>query len=200
MEENPKNQSHSMNILEQQLSGVSVDNQYLSFIIGGEEYAVEVLLVQEIIRYSDPTRVPNSPEIVKGVINFRGKIIPVIDMRKKFNLEAMEYNSFNVIIVLTVKNKTMGIIVDSVSDVVSFSEADIQDMEDETMEEIKMQQIRGLGQLSDGRLIQIVDPEKMLSLEEIAAMQDMKKKVKGEEVKSHSLGESTLDNYTEGTG
>jgi len=178
MKDNPKNESYSMNILEQQLSGVSVDNQYLSFFIGGEEYAVEVLLVQEIIRYLEPTRVPNAPEVVKGVINFRGKIIPVINMRKKFNLDEVEYNSFNVIIVLMVKSKTMGIIVDSVSDVVSFTKEDIQDMEEDMMEEIKMHQIRGLGQLSDGRLIQIVDPEKMLSLEEIVAMQDMRKKMK----------------------
>ena len=166
--------TNSMNILEQQLTGVSVENQYLSFYIGDEEYAVEVLLVQEIIRYVKPTRMPNAPLVVKGVINFRGKIIPVIDMRRKFGLENKEYDAFNVIVVIKVNEKNMGMIVDSVSDVLSFSPDDIQDTKEEMSQDINMPHIRGLGRLSEDRLIQIIAPEKMLSMDELVAVKNAK--------------------------
>ena len=178
--------SNTMHILEQQLTGVSVENQYLSFFIGEEEYAVEVLLVQEIIRYTQPTRVPNAPRAVRGVINFRGKIIPVLDMRRKFSLEDKEYDSFNVIIVLKVKEKIMGMVVDSVSDVLSFSDEDIQDTKEEMGEEIEMQHIKGLGKLSDERLIQIIAPDKMLSIEELVSMQNVKR----DKLEDKGMGES----------
>ncbi len=189
--------TNTMNILEQQLTGVSVENQYLSYYIGDEEYAVEVLLVQEIIRYIKPTRIPNSPPVVKGVINFRGKIIPAIDMRKKFGLEEKEYDAFNVIVVIKVKEKNMGMIVDSVSDVLSFSPDDIQGTEEEMSEDANMRHIKGLGKLSDERLIQIVAPDKMLSMDELTAMKNIDKRELKEKTDQEKNDQEDVDSLEE---
>lgn len=174
-QDNRKNDDNTMNILDQQLKDISSKNQCLSFVIGNEEYAVEVLGVQEIIRYTPPTPIPNAPEVIAGVINFRGKIIPVIDLRKKFGLPEKNYDSFNIIIVIEIKEKTMGVIVDQVSDVLSFAEDEVQEPDEDLINEIKVHHIKGLGKLKDGRLIQILAPEKLLSLDELMVMQKVEK-------------------------
>ena len=150
------------------------------FVIGEEEYAVEVLLVQEIIRYSRPTRIPNSPPVIKGVINFRGKVIPVIDMRAKFGLAGRNYDSFTVIIVLEVNRKVMGMIVDSVSDVISFAPEDIQEADEELINDTKIQHIKGLGKLNGDRLVQILVAEKVLSKSEITGLQKATQQTTGD--------------------
>jgi len=107
-----------------------VSDQYLTFIIAQEEYGVDILCVQEIRGWDNATPIPNAPEHVKGVINLRGTIIPVIDLRTCFGLGEVEYTAVTVVIVLKVKNadkdRTIGIIVDAVSDVFSLDAADLK--------------------------------------------------------------------------
>jgi len=100
--------------------------QYLTFTLGHEEYGVEILRVQEIKGYSPVTPIPNTPAYVRGVMNLRGAIIPVMDLRMKFGMPEAEYTAFTVIIVVTVGAKTMGVIVDSVSDVLIIGKGDVQ--------------------------------------------------------------------------
>ena len=108
-------------------AGASADaNQYLTFSLGDEEYGVDILKVQEIKGYVPTTRIPNSPSEVVGVLNLRGTIVPIVDLRRKFGLEEIEYNQFTAIVVVVVQNRVMGVIVDSVSEVVNIPLADIQ--------------------------------------------------------------------------
>lgn len=100
--------------------------QYVTFLVGEETYGVSVIKVQSINEMIEITHVPKALSFIKGVINLRGAVIPVIDMRKKFNLPSKEYDSFTVILIVEVKGRLMGMIVDAVSDVVSFPVSDIQ--------------------------------------------------------------------------
>jgi purine-binding chemotaxis protein CheW len=100
--------------------------QYLTFTLGEEEYGIPILKVQEIKGYSPVTPIPNAPAYVRGVMNLRGTIIPVIDLRQRFQRPRTEYNRFNVIIVVIVGTRTMGLLVDAVSDVLTFASSDIQ--------------------------------------------------------------------------
>ena len=96
-------------------------NQYLTFSLGRETYGIEILRVQEIRGYSPATPIPNSPSWVRGVMNLRGTIVPVVDLRAKLGLELAQYGRFTVIIVVNVGTRVIGLIVDAVSDVLSFS-------------------------------------------------------------------------------
>ncbi|NVO06874.1 MAG: chemotaxis protein CheW, partial [Rhodoferax sp.] len=91
--------------------------EYLTFRLDQEEYGIDILKVQEIRGYEPPTRVANAPNFIKGVVNLRGTIVPIVDMRLKFNCEKAEYNSFTVVIILNLRARIVGIVVDSVSDV-----------------------------------------------------------------------------------
>lgn len=93
--------------------------QYLTLRLGGEEYAIDILRVQEIRSYEEPTRMVSSPSFIKGVINLRGVIVPIVDLRLKLNISKVEYNEFTVVIILNVRGVVVGVVVDSVSDVVS---------------------------------------------------------------------------------
>ena len=93
-------------------------DEYLTFALGDEEYGVDILKVQEIRSYDVVTRLPDAPDYIKGVINLRGTIVPVIDMRLKFRLARADYNDLTVMIVLSVAGRVVGMVVDSVSDVV----------------------------------------------------------------------------------
>ena len=99
-------------------TGVVVHAQeYLTFRLGGEEYGIDILKVQEIRGYDTVTRLANAPAFIKGVINLRGVIVPIIDLRLKFNLGEAKYDAFTVVIILNVANRVVGAVVDSVSDV-----------------------------------------------------------------------------------
>ncbi len=100
--------------------------EYLTFTVGLEEYAIDILCVQEIRAYEAPTMIANTPSFIKGVMNLRGTIIPIVDLRIKFNLPKVEYTPFTVIMVLNIKSRIIGVVVDSVSDVISISKADIK--------------------------------------------------------------------------
>ncbi|HLK56844.1 MAG TPA: chemotaxis protein CheW [Chthonomonadaceae bacterium] len=107
--------------------GLSADaNQFLTFTLGEEEYGVDILKVQEIKGYVPTTRIPNAPSDVTGVLNLRGTIVPIVDLRRKFNLDMTEYDQFTCIVVVVVQNRVMGMIVDSVSEVMNIPPSDIQ--------------------------------------------------------------------------
>jgi purine-binding chemotaxis protein CheW len=91
--------------------------EYLSFVLGREEYAIDILSVREIRGYDAPTTIANAPGFIKGVINLRGTIVPIVDLRLKFNLDQADYNAFTVVIILNVVGRDIGIVVDGVSDV-----------------------------------------------------------------------------------
>lgn len=144
---------------------LSRDNQFVTFQVGEEFYGIEIMIVQEIIRYKKPTRVFNSLPVIKGVINFRGDIIPIIDMNVKFNLPEKTYDEYTVVIVVEVKGKTMGIIVDRISDILTFEKNEIKVVDDDLAEDMKTNYLRGLVDTQD-RVIMLLEPKKLLSFDE----------------------------------
>ena len=100
--------------------------EFLSFRLGAEEYGIEILKVQEIRSYTQPTRIANAPAYIKGVVNLRGVIVPIVDLRLKLALEHAEYNEFTVVIVLSVAHRVVGIVVDSVRDVLRLEPGQIR--------------------------------------------------------------------------
>lgn len=107
-----------------------VASEYLTFTLGQEEYAIDILKVQEIRGYEKPTLIANAPTFIKGVINLRGIIVPIVDLRVKFNLGKIEYTPFTVVIILNVAGRVIGIVVDSVSDVIALTPAQIRQAPD----------------------------------------------------------------------
>ncbi|MGM0501547.1 MAG: chemotaxis protein CheW [Bacillota bacterium] len=174
------NNDNTLNILNQQLTNISAENQFLTFKVADEEYGVDVLKVQEIIRYREPTTMPNAPQVIRGVINFRGEVIPVVDLRRKFDLAEKEYDNFTIIIALEVKSKIVGVVVDHVSDIVSFSSEDIQESLD-FGSQVDTEFIRGMARL-DERLIILLHLEKLLSFEEFKAVNKVSTNVNKEEL------------------
>ncbi|MCX7679720.1 MAG: chemotaxis protein CheW [Spirochaetes bacterium] len=146
----------------------SAVKQYVTFMIGNEYYGVEVLKVQEIIGMTQIVYVPNSADFMKGVINLRGTVVPVVDMRKRFRMPEREYDMFTVIIIVEVKNRMIGMIVDSVSDVVEMEESEIQETPHFAVK-IETDYIRGMGQVDD-KLVIILDIDKILSASDLEKM------------------------------
>ena len=151
------------------------ENQFVTFIIGGETYGVSVLKVQEIIGMTQITHVPNTLKYLKGVINLRGSVVPVIDMRIKFDMEDREYDSFTVIIFVEVKDKLVGMIIDSVSDVLSIPVTAIQEVP-HFSSKIESDFIESIGQKGD-ELIIILDVERVISIEELNELGKVKSEV-----------------------
>ncbi len=156
-------QSDTASILNQQLTKTTEGQQFVTFSIDDEEFGVEILKVQEIIGYTKPTHVPNAPEFIRGVINLRGVIIPIIDLRKKFNMEEKEYDKFTVIVVVEVASKIMGIVVDAVSDVLSLAEQDIQETPD--FSKFKSEFLKGMGKVGE-KLVVLLDIDRLLTSDE----------------------------------
>lgn len=100
-------------------AATGTSGQYLTLRLGKEEYAIDILRVQEIRSYEEPTRMVNAPAFIKGVVNLRGVIVPIVDLRMKLDLDMVEYNEFTVVIILNVRGTVIGAVVDSVSDVVT---------------------------------------------------------------------------------
>lgn len=147
-------------------------NQYVTFSIGESEYGIDIMLVQEMIRYSKPTTVYNSNPAIKGVTNFRGRVIPVIDMHRKFNLPEKEFDEYTVVIVIEVNGKNMGMIVDRVSDIMSFKDEDLQPVDQEFAEDIKTRHVQSMAK-ADDRIIMLLDPEKILTTNELKEINQM---------------------------
>jgi len=107
-----------------------VASEFLTFTLGSEEYAIDILKVQEIRGYETPTLIANAPPFIKGVINLRGIIVPIVDLRIKFNLGKVEYTPFTVVIILNIAGRVIGAVVDSVSDVLSLTSAQVRQAPD----------------------------------------------------------------------
>lgn len=121
----------------QAINQVAHSGQYLTLRLGAEEYAIDILRVQEIRSFEEPTRMVNSPDFIKGVINLRGVIVPIADLRLKLHVEKVEYNEFTVVIILNIHGNVVGAVVDGVSDVVTLNADDIKPAPqfDSTMDE-----------------------------------------------------------------
>jgi purine-binding chemotaxis protein CheW len=137
-----------------------VGRELLTFTLGSEEYGIDILKVQEIRGYDAVTTIANAPEFIKGVINLRGIIVPIVDMRIKFHLGKVEYDQFTVVIILNVANRVVGIVVDGVSDVIALTPEQIKPSP-EFSTTLDTQYITGLGTV-DERMIIVVDIEKLL--------------------------------------
>ena len=139
--------------------------EYLTFRLDQEEYGIDILKVQEIRGYEPPTRVANAPSFIKGVVKLRGTIVPIVDMRLKFNCAKSEYNSFTVVIVLNLRNRIVGIVVDSVSDVMELPPESLKAAPDiESV--IDSSAVLGLGSVGERMLI-LLDIEKLMSAPEM---------------------------------
>jgi purine-binding chemotaxis protein CheW len=136
------------------------ENQFLTFSLGDEEYGVDILKVQEIKGYVPTTRVPNAPYEVRGVLNLRGTIVPIVDLRRKFGLEEIEYDQFTAIVVVVVQNRVMGMIVDSVSEVMSIPPGNIQPPPD-FGSGFTTQMLQGMAKVGDNLII-LLDIEAVL--------------------------------------
>ena len=146
--------------------------EVLSFKLGAEEYGIDILRVQEIRGYEPPTRVANAPEFIKGVVNLRGVIVPVVDMRVRFGLADVQYNSFTVVIVLNVAGRTVGMVVDSVSDVLELAPGQIKHAP-EFNGAIDASYITGLGTVRHGdeeRMLILMDIEQLMRSPEMGLM------------------------------
>jgi purine-binding chemotaxis protein CheW len=135
--------------------------EYLTFRLDQEEYGIDILKVQEIRGYEKPTRIANAPGFIKGVVNLRGTIVPIIDMRLKFNCAKAEYNSFTVVIILNLGHRIVGIVVDSVSDVMELAPEQVR-AAPEIDATIDSSSVVGLGSVGDRMLI-LLDIEKLMS-------------------------------------
>ena len=135
--------------------------EYLTFRLDREEYGIDILKVQEIRGYEPPTRIANAPNFIKGVVNLRGTIVPIVDMRLKFNCSKVEYDSFTVVIILNLRSRIVGIVVDSVSDVMELPAESLKAAPD-VDSVIGNDSVLGLGSLGDRMLI-LLDIEKLMS-------------------------------------
>jgi purine-binding chemotaxis protein CheW len=141
-------------------------NEFLTFTLGHEEYGVEILKVQEIRSYEAPTTIANAPPFLKGVVNLRGVIVPIVDMRIKFGLGKAEYNQFTVVIILNVAHRVVGMVVDSVSDVLQLSGEQIREAP-QFGASLDTEYITGLGTV-DERMLILIDIEKLMTSSDMA--------------------------------
>lgn len=134
--------------------------EYLAFTLGREEYGIDILKVQEIRGYETVTRIANAPDFIKGVINLRGIIVPIVDLRIKFQLDRVEYNQYTVVIILNLMDRVVGIVVDGVSDVLSLTQDQIRPSPEFAVT-MSTEYLTGLGALGERMLI-LVDIERLL--------------------------------------
>nr|WP_297357772.1 chemotaxis protein CheW [uncultured Caldimonas sp.] len=135
--------------------------EYLTFRLGQEEYGIDILKVQEIRSYEPPTRIANAPAHVKGVVNLRGVIVPIVDLRVRLNTENCDYNAFTVVIVLHVAGRVVGAVVDGVSDVLEIAPDSVR-AAPEISSAVDAGCILGLGQVGDRMLI-LLDIERLMT-------------------------------------
>lgn len=149
-------------------------NKYVTFKSGNEYFGLKIEYVNEIVVYQEITQVPETPEYIKGLINLRGKIIPVIDVRTRFKMEPVEYNDRTCIIVVRLQEMVIGLIVEQIAEVVEILPEDILDPPVLGKEEKSMENryVYGIGQVGDSVKL-LIDPEKLLKDEDISLLEDM---------------------------
>jgi purine-binding chemotaxis protein CheW len=144
------------------------NGEYLTFRLGAEEYGIDILRVQEIRSYEPPTRIANVPAFIKGVVNLRGVIVPIVDLRLKLACASAEYNHFTVVIVLNVRGRVVGAVVDSVSDVLQLSGDAIREAP-AMNSTVETSYITGIGSVADRMLI-LMDIEALMSSTDMGLM------------------------------
>jgi len=152
--------------MEQENGKPRTGQEFLTFALGNEEYGIDILKVQEIRGYDKVTQIVNAPGFIKGVINLRGTIVPIIDLRLKFRLGSAEYTAFTVVIILNVSNRVVGVVVDSVSDVIQLDPEEIREAPP-LHGEMDTRFIRGLATL-DERMVILMDIETLMSSPDMA--------------------------------
>ena len=164
-----KNVSH-------QVRHAATGREYLTFRLGSEEYGIDILKVQEIRSYEPPTKIANAPAYLKGVVNLRGVIVPIVDLRVKFNCANEQgqgdINSFTVVIVLNVKGRVVGAVVDSVSDVMQLSEQMIQPAPEMSASVVDTTYITGIANVSE-RLLILMDIESLMGSAEMGLINSL---------------------------
>ncbi len=150
-------------------TGAETGNEFLAFTLGKEEYGIDILKVQEIRGYETVTRIANAPEFVKGVVNLRGIIVPIVDMRIKFNLGEPTYDQFTVVIILNIGGRVVGMVVDSVSDVITLAPEQVKPAP-EMGTALNTDYLIGLGTL-DERMLILVDIDKLMSSSEMGLIE-----------------------------
>jgi purine-binding chemotaxis protein CheW len=160
-----------MNLLHASHAGPAATpvHEYLAFKLGSEEYGIDILRVQEIRSYERPTRIANAPDFIKGVVNLRGVIVPIIDMRLKFRLEQATYDHFTVVIVLNIGRRVMGIVVDAVSDVITLTPEQLRPVP-QFNAAIAGDHLLAIGAV-DERMLILVDIEKLMSAAELGLVE-----------------------------
>jgi purine-binding chemotaxis protein CheW len=153
--------------------------EFLTFRLGEEEYGIDILRVQEIRSYEQPTRIANAPSFIKGVVNLRGVIVPIVDLRMKLGCAAAEYNTFTVVIVLNVKGRVVGAVVDSVSDVLELSSDTIKPAP-ELSSAVDSGFITGIGAVKTGngddaseRMLILMDIEALMASADMGLISDL---------------------------
>jgi len=149
------------------------EGKFLTFICGEEVYGIEILKVREIIKLMDITTVPRTPDYLKGVINLRGKVIPIINLRSKFSMPEIEHTQETCIIVVEVNKTSIGIIVDSVSEVSNIKGGEIEEAP-QLGQDVDTNFILGLGKTKE-RIVILLDIEKVLSSEELETVGQLAK-------------------------
>ena len=161
------------------------DDQFLTFIMNNEEYGVNILCVQEIRGWESATPLPNAPSHIKGVINLRGTIVPIVDLRQCFGLDAIEYTPVTVVIVLKVEtskgSRITGIVVDALSEVYTIADGEVKPAPD-LGDAVDTSYVRGLVDV-DKKMVILLEIDKLLSMEELPDLSDLK----------HSISSQTLN-------
>ena len=148
--------------------------EFLSFRLGSEEYGIDILRVQEIRSFEQPTRIANAPNFIKGVVNLRGVIVPIVDLRLKLGCETADYTDFTVVIVLNVRKRVIGVVVDAVSDVLALTPDNIKPAP-ELNATVDAGYITGIGCIETGgaeRMLILTDIEALMSSADMGLMDD----------------------------
>jgi len=142
-------------------TGVTNIREFLAFKLGGEEYGMDILRVQEIRSFEKPTHMANAPEHILGVVNLRGVIVPIVDMRIKFKLGSVSYDTFTVVIILNIGTRVVGMVVDGVSDVITLTHEQLRPVP-EFCAAINSDHLLAIGSL-ENRMLILLDIEKLMS-------------------------------------
>lgn len=157
--------------LNQQIGRTTDDSQFLTFNLGEELYGVDIHRVQEIKGYTAVTKIPNTSPHIKGVLNLRGTIVPIVELRTKFGMPTIEYTTFTVIVVVVVQDKVMGLVVDSVSDVLNIDKKHIQPPP-QFGAKVDVSFMSGIGKSGD-RLVALLDMDQLLCDGEVQGATDV---------------------------
>ncbi len=142
--------------------------EFLAFKLGAEEYGIDILRVQEIRSYEEPTLIANAPAFIKGVVNLRGVIVPIIDMRMKFNLEQANYDDFTVVIVLNIGSRVVGMVVDAVSDVITLQPDQLRPVP-QFSAAVASDHILAIGAV-ESRMLILIDIERLMGSSEMGLL------------------------------